>query len=552
MTEQRNRRNGSSDDRSPPHNLEAEAAALGAALLSPQAADAIVGIVDAADFYTARHQHIAAAILELHSADVMVDVITVSEQLRQQGMLTVAGGLDYLNELLGAAPSTSNARQYARAVRNASMFRRIIATAGQIAEVAYSNDGDPAAALSKTNDLVASLGTVDTAALSNLFVADIVALHASGLIPEEAVLLRRVDGQAVLYAGKMHTFQAEPGAGKTWLGLYAVAEVLYAGGTAAMLDYEDTANTALLRLRTIGVPAHLTETRFLHISPGGKLGAAERADLWTRLDALNPDLVVIDGVANALTAEGLSEDVAPDFVKWVGMLPRPIARSGAAVLMLDHVAKDPEQRGRWARGTGAKLGEIDGAAYQLKVRVPFSKRRAGITDIVVAKDRPGGVGTVGETVARVHFEPHAAGEQLSIRVDAHAVDVNPGDSWKPTVIMGKLWQALDESTVPLSAAALKALVHSDKPRLLTEALQRLIAEGYIVEGRSGRSKVLQIARPYDGAEARPAAPSWRQPPPPDLFDAADEPSDLSWIDDRYLDQLEHHANGTNFYNREDF
>ena len=69
------------------------------------------------------------------------------------------------------------------------------------------------------------------------------------------------------------------------------------------------------------------------------------------------------------------------------------------------------------------------------------------------------------------------------------------DSWKPTVIMGKVWQALEDSTAPLTATALASLVHSDKPRLVKEAITRLIAEGFIAE-TGKRPKTLRIVKPY--------------------------------------------------------
>lgn len=531
--------------RVPPHNIDAEASALGAALLAPAAAETLAGTIAPRDFYRPQHQLVADAIVALLASGDAVDAVTVGEHLRRTGQLDNAGGFEFLLELQNATPAISNVAQYARIVRDTAALRRLIGVAAQIADLGYTSTSDPGLALARAGDLMGALGSGALDVASTLEVANIAALLGTNLEPEQPSFFRRSDGGSLLYAGKMHTLQAEPSSGKSWIALHIIAEILAMGGSCVYVDYEDTAPTALRRLLALGVTPKILEDRVRHLAPQGRLGIVERAELDRLLDDLNPDLVVIDGVANALSREGLSEDDAPDYVKWVNLLPRPIARTGAAVLMLDHVVKDKEQQGRWARGTGAKLGEVDGAAYQVKVRVPFSRRRAGYVDLIIAKDRPGGVGAVGETAARIHIDPHANGEVVRMTVDPHQPEHAASDTWKPTVLMGKVWEAVNEAQSPLTATAVKALVHSDKPKLVQEAIARLMAEGYIAEastpGRRGRH--LTIVRPYNGAP--PASTTRTEPPAAEQLDLTDE-ADTSWIDDGYLEQLERSA-GAPFY-----
>lgn len=531
MTEHRARKS-SGDARVPPHNLDAEESAIGAALLSPGAAASIVSIAEPADYYKPAHQFIAHAIARLMAEEEPhIDVVTVADLLRRDGLLEEIGGAQYLLELQNATPAISAAHRYARIVKETAVLRRLIGTAAEIAELGYAAD-DPSSAIVRAGELLSRMGTADAETLSTLEVADVAALLAGNLQAEQPALLTRTDGGSLLYPGKMHVFQAEPSSGKSWLALVAVADVLAMGGSAGYLDYEDTGNGILGRLRNLGVTDSVMAERFYYANPTGRFGPAEKLSLWSALDRMNLDLVVIDGVGEALSREGLSEDKAEDVIRWTDLLPRPIARTGAAVLMLDHVAKDPEQRGRWARGSGAKLGAVDGASYQIKVRVPFSRHREGRFDLVVAKDRPGGVGAIGEIVATVHVTPHAAGELVTVRVDPHTNEAAaPTDSWKPTVIMGKVWSALDGSTAPLTATALASLVHSDKPRLVKEAITRLIAEGFIAE-TGKRPKTLRIVKPYTDAPQL-AAPAWREEPPPELFEDHDytpTDEDLAEID----------------------
>lgn len=534
------------DARVPPHNLEAEAAALGAALLSRGAAETMVSILSPGDFYAPRHQHIAAAIAALMAEDEpQVDVVTVADRLRRDGLLEDLGGSQLVRELMNATPAISAAGKYARIVKDAATLRRLIYTASSIAELGYNAHDDPGAAVAQAGELLSRMDAGDVHRLSTLEVADVAALLASDLQPEQPSLLTRTDGGALLYPGKMHTFQAEPSSGKSWIALVAVCQVLDLGGSAGYLDFEDTPTGIVTRLLQLGAQPAAVAERFYYAQPAGRFGPAERLHLQQALDRMNLDLVVIDGVGESLSREGLSEDKADDVIRWTDLLPRPIARTGAAVLMLDHVAKDPEQRGRWARGSGAKLAAIDGATYQIKVRRSFSRHRGGELAVIVAKDRPGGVGAIGETVASIKIEPHGGGERVVVTVDPHTAEQSSGDTWKPTVIMGKVHQAIKDAATPITSAQLRSLVHADR-RLVTEAIARLMAEGYIAE--SGKPKRLRIVRPFDQAPPKPAPP-WREEPPPpaELFDPEDyEPT----AED--LDEIHQQRLAAGFYDDEHF
>lgn len=529
------------DQRTPPHSLEAERSALGAALVAGAAFDAVVAITVPEDYYSPKHGHIAAALHALALRGAPADLVTVSDQLRLAGLLELVGGPGYLVGLTADTPSVGRAEHYARIVRDTSSARKVIATAAQIADLGYSGM-DPGVALDRAQALIATAGIASGEEVSTLEVPDLAALIASGLEPEQPALLSRSDGGALLYPGRVHSLQAEPSSGKTWVALHACAEVLNIGGAVGYLDYEDTAVTATKRLIALGVrPADVA--RFAYMNPAAGMGAAERRRFWRSMDELNPDLVVLDGVAEALTREGLSEDSAPDFVRWYEF-PRAIARTGAAVLLLDHVSKDPEQRGRWARGTGAKLGAIDGAAYQMK-GTSFSRHRAGVVRLIVAKDRPGGVGAIGETAAVVTLTPHGAGERLVVTVDPDTAKHAPTDQWRPTETMRRVFEEVKRATVPPTAKALRTMMHG-KPGTVSEAIERLVSEGYLAQ--TGRTKALRIVKDFTEGTApsrwSPAPPLEDDPAhmPDQLFDAdpysaEPDPSDTSWMDASYFDSL---------------
>jgi replicative DNA helicase len=144
----RRRRSGGSTSRVPPHNLDAEASLLGALLLSRDAIDAASEAnIIAADFYKPAHQHLFEAIRVLAAGGQPVDAVTVAEELRRAGLLDEIGGPGLLLSLQAATPAISNAARYARIVQDTALLRRMIATAADIAELAYSDPDDVVKAL---------------------------------------------------------------------------------------------------------------------------------------------------------------------------------------------------------------------------------------------------------------------------------------------------------------------------------------------------------------------------------------------------------------------
>lgn len=444
-----------------------------------------------------------------------MDTVTVGEELRRTGDASLVPD-GYLHRLQNEAPSLSAAPHYAAIVADTAALRRMLYVAADISDIAYSSS-DPIDALGKAAAAFDALGKVGVRpGSSTLEVADVAALLETNLEPEEAVIMVRADGKALIYPGKMHMLQAEPTSGKSWIACYVCAEVLAMGGAAVWIDHEDSPQGILGRMLALGVdPAHLG-SRFRYVRPLGKLGVIERAELFALIADTNPDVVIIDGVAAALVREGYDESSNHDVEKWTDEVPRPISRTGAAVIMLDHVAKDKDSQGRWARGAGAKLGVVDAASYQVKVMTPFSRHRAGKVKMVIAKDRPGGVGAVGETAAIVTVTPHGNGARVVIELEAPE-ERKPGDPWKPTHIMANISELLANAAAPMTASGVTAALPRSRKTHVQEAISYLIDEGYVTR-TGGRTKFLTLVKPYTDPD--PITPNG--PPPPTDDDYSDE------------------------------
>ena len=140
--------------RVPPHNLDAEQSLLGAMLLSRDAIAAAVEYCGTDDFYKPAHAHIFDAITTLYTRGEPADPVTVADELSRAGLLEAAGGLGALVSLQADTPATTNAGRYAQIVEEHALLRRLIAVAGEIAEMGYSVPEDVTAAVDQAEALV--------------------------------------------------------------------------------------------------------------------------------------------------------------------------------------------------------------------------------------------------------------------------------------------------------------------------------------------------------------------------------------------------------------
>ena len=100
----------------PPQSIEAEQAVLGAMLLSKEAIDIVVELLEVDYFYRPAHRKLFKAIVSLYEKNEPVDLITVADELTAKGWLKDVGGRAYLAGLAEASPSVVNVAHHARIV----------------------------------------------------------------------------------------------------------------------------------------------------------------------------------------------------------------------------------------------------------------------------------------------------------------------------------------------------------------------------------------------------------------------------------------------------
>jgi hypothetical protein len=265
-------------------------------------------------------------------------------------------------------------------------------------------------------------------------------------------LLHRADGHALLYANRVNVLIGDPESGKTWCALAAASEALADRRRVCFIDLDHNGASSLAsRLVALGVSEEvLADPQTFRLAD-----PEDRVHLEEIVRALvdwRPALVVVDSLGELLPMLGLNSNSGDEYTDAHRRILRPLARAGAAVVVVDHLAKNPDSRRFGATGTLAKLRAVDGTALRVTARLPFAPGRGGSAVLAVVKDREGSVrehaqGRDGQQSAGM-FRLHQVGQALAWSVSAP----DPADLDEQDTNRGGRPSAVAEDDVALLAA----------------------------------------------------------------------------------------------------
>lgn len=208
--------------------------------------------------------------------------------------------------------------------------------------------------------------------------------------PPKPAVLTRTDDICIFYRGKRNELYGDPEGGKTMLAMAAAAQELRDGGNALFIDADGNgpAETAE-RLLMLGAPREsLTDpSRFRHCQPDD---AAELMQ-YVNDSAGWANLVIIDCVGEVVPMFSGKSNDADDYTRIARQVTTPFITTGAAVILIDHPAKNPDSRAYGSGGTMAKRRAITGVSIELKAKRQFIPGAGGTAELWVNKDRPGGL-----------------------------------------------------------------------------------------------------------------------------------------------------------------
>lgn len=209
--------------------------------------------------------------------------------------------------------------------------------------------------------------------------------------PPQPSLLLRDDGFGILYSEQVNYLFGDPESGKTWVGTAATAEALCRGMKALIIDLDHNGPLATAcRLIDLGVPEKVLRnlSRFRYVEP------EDREHLKAVIaDAVQwaPDVVLLDSAGELMPLLRLSSNSPDDFTVAHTVAMKPLAIAGAAVIVIDHLPKNAENRANGPTGTAAKRRAIGGVSIRVTVNEQFTPGRGGSAWLAVNKDRHGGL-----------------------------------------------------------------------------------------------------------------------------------------------------------------
>ena len=142
------------NDRLPPHDIDAEEAVIGSLLIG---GEINACILEGIDFY---HEPLSIAYqccLDLSARKTSIDQITLAQELERKGDLEFIGGVAYLSHLIAITPTSLDLVHYAEIVRRLSVCRKMIATGLKIEQIGYDALPDVVASLEMADIMIRDL-----------------------------------------------------------------------------------------------------------------------------------------------------------------------------------------------------------------------------------------------------------------------------------------------------------------------------------------------------------------------------------------------------------
>ncbi len=417
----------------PPQNIDAEKSVLGAMLIDEDAIGFAVEILNEAWFYEHSHRTIFRAITDLYQGRKNVDLITLSDQLKNDGLLEQIGGSTYLSELIDFVPTAANVEHYARIVKEKGILRKLIQNATSIVTESYDVKTTIEDVVDNAERLIFEIADLKQSQKS-VHIKDLVKEgietidklyqrkeHLTGIETKFSKLDQMTSG---LQKSDLIILAARPSMGKTALAI-SIAENVSVGNDVGVAVFSLEMSKEQLVQRMLcsqaRVDAHKVRSGFLSPADWPKLTAAAGKLSSSKIFIDDtPAITVLELRAKArrLKAQNDIQLIILDYIQLMRSVHKTdnrqqeiseISRSLKALarelsipmVVLSQLSRAVESRQDKRpqlsdlRESGAI--EQDADVVVLLMREEYynpTEENAGVTDLIIAKQRNGPVGTV--------------------------------------------------------------------------------------------------------------------------------------------------------------
>ena len=416
-----------------PHSVEAEQSVLGSILLDKEAMISVSETLVPEDFYKEAHKVIYESMLKLYNSQSEIDLITLTDELRDQGYLDDIGGIAYITSLSTVVPTTSNIKYYVNIVKEKSISRQLISAANDIINLGYDGSAKVEYVLEnaekKIFDISQERATNDFQPINQVISEALSMLEklyeekndVTGLTTGFRDLNKKING---LQRSDLLLIAARPAMGKTAFALNLVQNAALKGDASVavfslemskeqlvqrMIASQSTVELKKIKTGTLadndwpritdgmailsGAKIHIDDT------PGIKISELRSKCRKLKIEK-GLDLVLIDYL-QLMEGEGQNESRQQEIAKISRSLKILAKELDCPVVALSQLSRAPEQRAdhRPMLSDLRESGSIEQDAdivmflYRDEYYNPDTEKK-NIGEVIVAKNRHGETGTV--------------------------------------------------------------------------------------------------------------------------------------------------------------
>lgn len=417
----------------PPHSSEAEQTVLASALIDHVAVEKIINLLSTDDFYFEANKEIFDSIKQVHIQNIPVDVLTVTEELKKRGKIDYIGGFEYLAKLTENIITSKNVEAYCNIIREKATLRRLISASSEIIEKGYKENDDVQKIIELAESRIFSIS--QNRSINSFSEIKDVLMDVFNTLEERAMNKGSITGLTTGYddldrmtsglqRSDLILLAARPSMGKTALALNIAMNAVKTGASVALFSLEMSKEQYVQRIISMESMVDSSKLRTgnlddedwtrlistmstissynVFIDDTAAISVFELMSKCRRLKIEKGlDLIVIDYLQ--LMSDGTNSSNRQQEISNISRGLKALAREmDCPVIALSQLSRAPELRQDHRpimsdlRESGAIEQDADIVLMLYRDEYYFKEEseKKGITDVIIAKQRNGPVGTV--------------------------------------------------------------------------------------------------------------------------------------------------------------
>ena len=241
-----------------PHSAEAEQAVIGSILIDPRCVPDVLERIKPADFYVQANREIFETVYHMFSYSMVIDAVTVLDQMRVLGFYREEISAAYMVELMRVTPTAANVMEYAAIVRDRALLRSLMDAADEISRMVMEGVGEADSMLEAAEKKIYAIrqgrSTGGLTPISEIMLGVYSDLsdyaQSGGVIPGLSTGLSDLDMRLLgLSPGDLVFIASRPGMGKTSIAINIAVHVgKTSGKSVAIFSLEMSREQLAIRM----------------------------------------------------------------------------------------------------------------------------------------------------------------------------------------------------------------------------------------------------------------------------------------------------------------